>query len=63
MRETHKKPVWGELLFPLFLIIAVSLAVYANTLGNGFVYDDNFQVLGNPWIRDARFLPNIFSSM
>ncbi len=62
MEEIHKRPAWRELLFPLFLIIAVSLAAYANTLGNGFVYDDNFQVLGNPWIRDARFLPNIFSS-
>jgi tetratricopeptide (TPR) repeat protein len=65
MKEIHERPerpVWRELLFPLFIIIAASIAVYLNTLGNGFVYDDNFQVLSNPWIRDARFLPNIFSS-
>ncbi len=62
MRETHKKPVWGELLIPLFIIIAVSLAVYSNTFGNGFAYDDNYQVLGNPWIKNVRFIPEIFSN-
>jgi protein O-mannosyl-transferase len=62
MKEMHNRPAWRKLSFPLVLIIAVSLAVYSNTLGNGFVYDDNFQVLSNPWIRDVRFLPNIFSS-
>ena len=62
MREIYKKPVWGELLFPLFIIIAVTLAVYSNTLGNGFAYDDNYQLLGNPWIKDVRFIPEIFSN-
>jgi tetratricopeptide (TPR) repeat protein len=62
MAETSKNPAWKELQLPLFLIIAVSLAVYVNALVNGFVYDDRTQILGNLWIRDARFLPNIFLS-
>lgn len=44
------------------IIIAVSFGVYANTLPNGFVYDDNDQVLKNSWIRDIRHLPDIFFS-
>lgn len=43
------------------IIISVSLAVYFNALFNGFVYDDNPQVVGNPWIRDIKYLPDIFS--
>jgi Flp pilus assembly protein TadD len=37
------------------------LAVYANTLTNGFVGDDEPDVLNNPWIKDWRLLPEIFS--
>lgn len=48
-------------IFLLSLVIAC-FAVYFNTLSNGFVYDDEDQVLANPWIRDARYLPEIFTS-
>jgi len=41
-------------------VAAVSFAVYFNTLYNGFVYDDNSQVLRNPWIRDVKHLPEMF---
>jgi len=41
-------------------IAAVSFAVYFNTLYNGFVYDDEAQVLLNHWIRDMKYLPEIF---
>ncbi|MBI5560925.1 MAG: tetratricopeptide repeat protein [Deltaproteobacteria bacterium] len=44
------------------IIIAVSIGVYLNTLPNGFVYDDEFQVLKNLWIKDVRYLPEIFRS-
>ncbi len=43
------------------IIVVVSAAVYFNTLYNGFVYDDTVQVVQNPWIRDLRHLPDIFS--
>lgn len=43
------------------LVVAIiSLLVYMNTIYNGFVYDDFFQVINNPWIRDVRHLPDIF---
>lgn len=44
------------------LVILAAIAAYLNTLGNGFVIDDAAQVLDNPWIRDFRHLPEIFSS-
>jgi tetratricopeptide (TPR) repeat protein len=43
-------------------VILVSIAVYFSTLFNGFVIDDSFQILGNRWIRDVRYIPEIFSS-
>ncbi len=62
MKELHERPAQNDLRFPLLVIIAVSMAVYANALWNGFVYDDGFLVLDNPWIKDVKFLPDIFLS-
>lgn len=44
------------------LLAAVCFIVYWNTLSNGFVYDDNGQILRNPWITDFRYLPKIFTT-
>jgi tetratricopeptide (TPR) repeat protein len=49
-------------LFMIFVIIAVSLAVYLNALSNGFVYDDKAQVTENVWIKDVSRIPEIFTS-
>jgi tetratricopeptide (TPR) repeat protein len=46
----------------IMIIIVVSCAVYFNALRNGFVYDDIPQVVQNPWIRETRFIPEIFST-
>lgn len=46
----------------IVIIIIVSFGVYANTLLNGFVYDDNDQILRNPWITDVRHIPAILFS-
>ena len=32
----------------IWLVVGAAAIVYANTLGNGFVYDDGYYVLGNP---------------
>lgn len=43
---------------------AVALAAilaYLNALPNKFVYDDLVQVLENPWIRNFRYIPEIFT--
>src|SRR3990172_9261254 len=44
------------------IILIVSFGVYLNTMWNGFVYDDEFQVLENPWIKDVRYIHDIFLS-
>ena len=41
-------------------VVLLSIAVYVDALRNGFVYDDNFQVLGNHWIKDIVNIPAIF---
>lgn len=46
----------------VLLLIVVSFACYANTLGNGFVYDDNQQILQNPYIKSWHFLPQILTT-
>jgi tetratricopeptide (TPR) repeat protein len=46
----------------IIIIIVASCAVYFNALRNGFVYDDIPQVVQNPWIREIRFIPEIFST-
>ena len=51
----------AAVLFPAVIIALIAFAVYFNTLFNGFVYDDNSQVLNNPWIRDVKHFQDIFS--
>src|SRR5512133_3798131 len=46
----------------LVVVFIVSIALYANTLKNGFVYDDTWQVVKNSWIRHARVIPDIVTS-
>ncbi|MBP1750073.1 MAG: repeat-containing protein [Deltaproteobacteria bacterium] len=46
----------------IHVIILLSFTVYFNALLNGFVYDDTYQVLRNPWIRDISNIPEIFST-
>ncbi|HWR58172.1 MAG TPA: tetratricopeptide repeat protein, partial [Thermodesulfovibrionales bacterium] len=48
-------------LVPIIILILVSFGAYFNTLFNDFVYDDNSQVIDNIWIRDVRYIPDIFS--
>ena len=45
----------------IFLIILVSFSVYSNAIFNGFVIDDIYQVVENPWIKDIKYIPEIFS--
>lgn len=52
-------------LFRLSMVVALTImtfAVYYNTLYNDFVYDDHSQIIRNPWIKDFRYLPKIFSN-
>ncbi len=56
----RKQPRYSRLL-PLLVFLA-PLIVYSVTLTAGFVYDDNVQVLTNPWIRDPGRIPELFVS-
>lgn len=46
----------------IIILILIVFAVFSNTLYNGFIYDDTAQVLQNRWLKDASFIPEIFSS-
>jgi tetratricopeptide (TPR) repeat protein len=43
-------------------LAALAAAVYANSIGNGFVGDDKIQILKNPLITEWTNLPRIFGS-
>ncbi len=58
--STRQKPEASHLL-PLIVFLA-PIIVYSVTLKAGFVYDDNVQVLTNPWIRDLSRIPELFVS-
>lgn len=47
---------------PIFIILTLSLALYANTLQNGFVYDDKDTILDNVLIKDMSNLPKLFTN-
>ncbi|HWQ03438.1 MAG TPA: hypothetical protein VNL38_03065, partial [Candidatus Nitrosotenuis sp.] len=53
-----RSAAWWHVL----LLLAVSFGIYANSLGNGFVSDDDFQVLTNKFITDYKNLPKIFTT-
>ena len=46
----------------LGLVLLLAFLVYANTLLSGFVYDDHFQVEGNPYVHSFRYVDRIFTT-
>lgn len=42
-------------------LVVTTFAINANTLYNGFILDDEFQVQRNPWIHDWSSIPRMFS--
>ena len=48
-------------VIPILILLLVSFAVYFSALYGDFVYDDASQIVDNPWIRDIRNIPMIFS--
>ena len=49
-------------LFLVVILAIVGFAVYGNSLGNSFVWDDELLVTGNLSIRSLRNIPELFSS-
>ncbi|HAO94128.1 MAG: hypothetical protein A2X93_02070 [Deltaproteobacteria bacterium GWC2_56_8] len=52
----------GLRLFFIAIAALVSFAVYANTLSNGFVYDDHLQIEKNVWLVSFSSIPDILTS-
>jgi tetratricopeptide (TPR) repeat protein len=46
----------------VLVLVLGALAAYSNTLLNGFVYDDNTQVMNNPYIQNFHHLREIFTT-
>ncbi len=44
------------------IILLISFAAYFNIFSNEFVIDDVHQIVENYWIRDIKFIPEIFST-
>jgi tetratricopeptide (TPR) repeat protein len=44
------------------LLILLALLCYGNTLFHSFVYDDEQQILQNPYVKSFHFLPQIFTT-
>jgi protein O-mannosyl-transferase len=51
---------WDRYFAPILFLM--SAASYANTLLNGFVYDDELQILANPYVKSWHYLPQIFTT-
>lgn len=49
-------------LFPPLIIVIISIALYCNTLWNGFVYDDYATIVNNGFIVDLHNLPKLFTN-
>src|ERR1700684_720735 len=48
--------------WPVLVLFGVSLVVYANALRNGFVADDDLQILRNNFVTDSHSLPEFFAT-
>lgn len=45
-----------------FAVLIITAAVYANSLFNNFIWDDEFLIVNNAFIKDWKYLPNIFTT-
>lgn len=66
-RPTCEEPFEGSPslhrnMLPIAVLVICAMLPYVNTLFNGFVYDDNAQVLENPYIQSFRYIPQIFTT-
>ena len=51
-----------RLLLPVLAVAAVGILVYLNSIPNGFVIDDKYQIMENEWITGPEHLGEIFAS-
>jgi len=46
--------------WPLLILTIAVFATFGNTLFNHFVWDDNYLIVSNPYIKNAAFIPQFF---
>ena len=63
---TNKRSRWRSIHVSdqalIALLILLAVLCYGNSLFNGFVYDDEQQILQNPYVKSWHYLPQIFST-
>ncbi|MDP6523033.1 MAG: tetratricopeptide repeat protein [Kiritimatiellia bacterium] len=50
-------------LLALFFLVAICALIWGRTAGFGFVWDDDYFIVGNPAIRSFSFLPKYFTDI
>ncbi|MDP8298428.1 MAG: tetratricopeptide repeat protein [Candidatus Tantalella remota] len=45
----------------LFLLVVVCAAIFSNTLGNSFVWDDKEAIVEDQYLQNIRYIPSLFS--
>jgi len=53
----YRRDNWGVVL----LLTGVVFLVYGNALFNQFTWDDDYLIVSNPYIKDMKFIPNLFA--
>jgi Tfp pilus assembly protein PilF len=61
MPRAKALPLESRPLTYLYFFILV-FALYFNTLGNGFLYDEQALIINNPYIKSFRHIPQLFTS-
>src|SRR5258707_77605 len=59
-QATDSGPALWTRLWPYLLLAVLAFGIYYNALDNGFVSDDNFQLLANPLVTDWHKIGEIF---
>lgn len=57
-----RNPQDSEVARDTLLLLLLAWLPYANTLFSNFVYDDNLQILANPFVHSFRYLREIFTT-
>ncbi len=57
-------PINGKIsIYVSMTLLALAVfGVFLNAIPNGYVWDDEVQILNNPWIKDIAYLGKMFSS-
>jgi Tfp pilus assembly protein PilF len=60
--RAQRKPADDDTARDILVLLLLAFLPYANTLFSNFVYDDNLQILANPFVHSFRHLREIFTT-